>query len=166
MSLFLVFLLVPVMAFGQSSGWNDDFFNDLRGRGDSWFNGNSSSDDGWNDNGRNSTSRSWPTNRPTASQGQVKESRKPWSGDWWPRGPAGLAFKNTGGGLSPFEKFDSIVYDNFGRVAGAAAWEADPANQHNTAPQGGENWAGHCNGLAAASILTRQPVRSVRVPLQ
>jgi hypothetical protein len=159
LSFLMAFLLVPAISFGQ---WSDpDFWGDLRGNGDSWFNGNTGARDWTYNNGGSGNS-----SQPQPSQGQVKDSNKPWSGDWWPRGTAGLAFKNTGGGLSPFEKFDSIVYDNFGRVAGATAWEADPAYQHNAAPAGGENWAGHCNGLAAAAILSKQPVRSVNVPLQ
>ena len=104
--------------------------------------------------------------RPPAQQGQVPAERRPWSGDWWPRSEAGLAFRNTGDGLSPFEKYDTIVLNMYGRVPGATAWEADPAHGHNDAPMGGVNWAGHCNGWAAASILSPEPVRPVTIPLQ
>lgn len=113
-----------------------------------------------------SSSPSYGAYRPTAQAGQVPAQRRPWSGDWWPRGSCGLAFRNTGGGLSPFEKYDTIVYDMYGRVPGSAAWEADPANGHNAAPSGGPSWGGHCNGLAAAAILSPEPVRPVRIPLQ
>ena len=164
-AVFMVIMLVPVMVSAQWMSWNDgdDLFNDLRGRGDSWFNNTNTANNNVNTRNNNYV---YGGGRPTASQGQVPDSKKPWSGDWWPRGTAGLAFKNTGGGLSPFEKYDSIVYNNYGRIPGSAAWEADPQNQHNSAPQGGENWAGHCNGLAAAAILSKQPTRSVNVSLQ
>jgi hypothetical protein len=161
----LALVLVPTLAFGQWMSWNDgdNFFDDLRGRGDSWFNNDNTTS---RNNNYGNNGYTYGGGRPTRSQGEVKPSKKPWSGDWWPRGPAGLAFKNTGGGLAPFEKYDSLVYDLYGRLPGATAWEADPQNQHNTAPQGGQNWAGHCNGLAAASILAQQPTRPIQINLQ
>ncbi|MBI4864006.1 MAG: hypothetical protein HY815_27675 [Candidatus Riflebacteria bacterium] len=97
--------------------------------------------------------------------GQVRQENMPWSGVWWPRKPCELAFMGFSQGLSPLEKYDSLVYSNWGRNPGAAAWEADPQNKHNDAPQQGVDWAGHCNGLAAAAILEPEPKASIRVPV-
>lgn len=61
------------------------------------------------------------------------------------------------------EKYDTIYYNVMRRVAGAASWEADPINRHNQAPQANAStWAGHCKGLAAASILEKEPRANLR----
>ncbi len=144
------------------------FWDDVRNRFSS----------GWREwrNNRAPSSRPSPgeRNRPAYGDGgarrlgaSVPPRDIPWSGTWWPRKRCGLAFLDTGDGLSPFEKYDTIVYDRTGRVPGAAAWEADPANRHNEAAYGyGASWSGHCNGLAAAAILSPEPRRDIRVPLR
>lgn len=96
-------------------------------------------------------------------QGGATGSSRPWSGIWWPLKKGGLAFDNYSDGLSPMEKYDTIYYNVTGRVAGAASWEADPANGHNKAPlSNASSWAGHCKGLAAASILEKEPRSNLR----
>ena len=167
-ALLTAFLLLPTAGFADwwndtndwdRGEWDNGFFDDLRGWGNNLF-GNSSSNYGNTQPGYGNTT----TGRAGQLNGQVQANRRPWSGDWWPRGQCGLSFKNTGGGLSPFEKYDSIVYNMYGRVPGSAAWEADPSHNHNDAPRSGVSWAGHCNGLAAAAILTPEPKRNIRVP--
>lgn len=97
--------------------------------------------------------------------GGVNPAQAPWSGVWWPRKPCELAFQSFAGGLSPLEKYDSLVYSYYGRIPGAAAWEADPQNGHNEAQGNGTDWSGHCNGLAAAAILEPEPRQTIRLPL-
>lgn len=100
------------------------------------------------------------------SNHEMPSNIRPWSGAWYPRKYAELAFRDFSQGLSPFEKYDSIVYNWYGRVPGAAAWEADPLHNHNNAPYPEKpSWTGHCNGLAAAAILCQEPTRSIRIPL-
>jgi len=163
-------LLVPTTGWAQwpnafndfdRDEWDNGFFNDLRSWGNNAWNG---SNPGYYNN-TNPGSGTASYGQPSRVNGQVRQDRRPWSGDWWPRGSCGLAFKNTGGGLSPFEKYDSIVYNFYGKIPGAAAWEADPSHRHNDGPSGGSNWAGHCNGLAAASILTPEPRQALRIPM-
>lgn len=102
-----------------------------------------------------------------SQQSQLPQNRTPWSSVWWPRRPAGLAFQPLSQGLSPLEKFDTMVWNRTGRNPLATLWEADPANAHNEAPrQGAQDWAGHCNGLAAASILVPEPPAQLRIQLQ
>lgn len=97
--------------------------------------------------------------------GSVQQGTVPWSGVWWPRKPCEMAFMSFSQGLSPLEKYDSLVYSNYGQIPGAAAWEADPENRHNEAAVNSTDWSGHCNGLAAAAILEPEPKRSIQVPL-
>jgi hypothetical protein len=103
--------------------------------------------------------------QPGFSQVGQATQNTPWSGVWWPRKPVELAFMAFSQGLSPLEKYDTLVYSYYGRNPGAAAWEADPAHGHNEAPTRGVDWSGHCNGLAAAAILEAEPRQTVRVPL-
>lgn len=97
---------------------------------------------------------------------EVPASYRPWSGTWFPRKPCELSFTSFSQGLSPLEKYDSIVASLYGRLPGAAAWEADPIHNHNYGPYSGRvDWAGHCNGLAAAAILAPEPRQSRTIPL-
>ncbi len=77
---------------------------------------------------------------------------RPWTGTYWPSADAALALRGSAS-QSPLEKYDTLYADQTasspaamvnslfrGRSAdgaatraGAAAWEADPDNQHNTA---------------------------------
>jgi hypothetical protein len=97
--------------------------------------------------------------------GTVQQANIPWSGVWWPRKPCEMAFMSFSQGLSPLEKYDSLVYSQYGQIPGAAAWEADPQNHHNEAANNQVDWSGHCNGLAAAAILEPEPKRPIQVPL-
>lgn len=100
-----------------------------------------------------------------SQSGSVQQGQAPWSGVWWPRKPCELAFLSLSQGLSPFEKYDSLVYSHYGQVPGVAAWEADPQNGHNESTRGTVDWSGHCNGLAAAAILEPEPRGPIQVPL-
>lgn len=96
----------------------------------------------------------------------VSQEFIPWSSVSWSYLQADLAFHDFQGGLSPLEKYDSIVASLYGRIPGAAAWEADPANTHNAvAAKYKVDWGGHCNGWAAASILLPEPRLPFEVPL-
>jgi hypothetical protein len=73
-----------------------------------------------------------------------------WSGDWWPLSQKGTAARRYDN-LSPIEKYDRATGGNQ-----ATQWELNSA-----APYANSNWAGHCNGLAAAGMMNEQPIRSV-----
>lgn len=98
------------------------------------------------------------TGRSVQIQASLPAEKIPWSGVWWPRRRAELAFLNFSQGLSPLEKFDTAALALTGRNPGVALWEADPAHHHNLAPSPTRSdWEGHCNGAAAASMLVREP---------
>ncbi len=170
-SLLLVVLLAaglsqPAAAqrFGDDERFDDEFYGELATRSDDRIYSSStaapSSRDSRGGSGPSAPSQSFEQ---TAS---VPQTYKPWSGTWWPRPVAELAFKKFNEGLSPLEKYDSIVLSLYGKLAGAAAWEADPVHRHNYAPAETKlDWSGHCNGLAAASILAPEPTKSFQVPL-
>lgn len=152
--------------------WNDDrdfaesdFFGDLAQR---YSNSRVSAASSYN-SGRgaaNASSRNYTYSRPIVTQYAMPENRRPWSGLWWPRGSAELSFLSLSQGLSPFEKYDTYVFNRTGRNPLAALWEADPSNNHNYGPmQGSVDWAGHCNGLAAAACLVREPPARARIQL-
>jgi hypothetical protein len=88
-----------------------------------------------------------------SASGEIKPA--PWSGDWWSR-KRGLLIKGWQGHQpSPFEKFDNYAKIRTGKNPGVHAWEADPRNNHYN--PNAEGWEGHCNGWAAAAILTPEP---------
>ena len=64
--------------------------------------------------------------------------------------------------LSPMDKYGLVLYlqdsDSRQNPFYTSAWEI--LNSYNP---GGENWWGHCNGWAAAAILTNEPTESVMV---
>lgn len=114
------------------------------------------------------TSRASQTGPGQAVQvsGKVPDDRAPWSALWWPRRQAELSFLRISQGLSPLEKYDTFVKNRFGRNPGAALWEADPANEHNLGPvPTAQDWHGHCNGAAAASILVPEPPARISIDL-
>jgi hypothetical protein len=75
-----------------------------------------------------------------------------WVGNWYPNSDGGTS-KSRNGELSPLEKFEKMS-----GIADAHKWEVqDALNQKNVF------WSGHCNGLAAASIMEEEPLRSVRM---
>jgi hypothetical protein len=55
--------------------------------------------------------------------------------------------------LSALEKYDLVT----GNQGQASSWEAAEAARY-----GNVAWSGHCNGLAAAGIRTKEPIRAVR----
>ena len=90
-----------------------------------------------------------------SARGEIKPA--PWSGDWWSR-KKGFIFKGwPGHSPGPFEKYDAYVQSRTGKNPGAVAWESDIRNNHYN-PKA-ENCEGHCNGWAAASILSPEPKR-------
>lgn len=85
-----------------------------------------------------------------------QSSRIPWSGWWWPAHIAGgdPQLWQPGG---PYDKFDRYV-QSLGRPdPGVAAWERE--NMRFEKPD--EDWAGHCNGWAAAALLEPEPTEPV-----
>ncbi|MBF0409372.1 MAG: hypothetical protein HQM10_18675 [Candidatus Riflebacteria bacterium] len=74
----------------------------------------------------------------------------PWSGYWWDR--------KSGGIIDSFKVYDAAVEKKTGKNPGATAWESDQRNGHYD--PAGPNWAGHCNGWAAAAILEPEPKTS------
>lgn len=72
--------------------------------------------------------------------------RKPlWSGNWLPY--------SRGGSAVAMDKYDVAVGD---RYRNATNWERQMAQRY-----GGVQWAGHCNGLAAAGVKELEPKRPV-----
>lgn len=81
---------------------------------------------------------------------------KPWSGYWWSRKEGKLVkgWKENGN-ISPFKKYDMFVTKLTGKNPNSYEWEANPKNGHYY--KDAEDWAGHCNGWAAASIMEPEP---------
>lgn len=154
--------------FGANERFDSDFYGDLATRNDERLysaSATAATADG-GPRAASTSSGSSTAAKAAKADGAVPASYTPWSGMWFPRGRCDLAFGDYGGGLSPFEKYDSIVASLYGQLAGAAAWEADPIHRHNTAPFAQQvDWAGHCNGLAAACILTPEPKKAFTVDL-
>ncbi len=75
---------------------------------------------------------------------------QPWSGWWWSVSGVGPALEAPGG---PLSKYDRLVSQITGHDPGTQRWEASELR-----PAGrGLQWAGHCNGWAAASLLELEP---------
>lgn len=68
-----------------------------------------------------------------------------WTGSWWPL--------SQGGTVGPLRKLDRITNGQ----GLASAWEQKTVDRY-----GDVSWAGHCNGLAAAGTMTKEPRNSVR----
>lgn len=71
----------------------------------------------------------------------------PWRGYWYPHSSGRLHH----GSNSPMAKLDRMIEVRTGKKGGAQRWEA---NNHDYT---GVNWAGHCNGWAAAAVLRKEP---------
>lgn len=71
-----------------------------------------------------------------------------WSGWWWPMYEGGTS--STKFGMSPLAKYD-IAFNSI-----ANDWERKNAKRYANI-----RWAGKCNGLAAAGIMTEEPIRPV-----
>jgi len=65
-----------------------------------------------------------------------------WGGNWYPHA--------KGGTMPTMKKYDEATKSK------AFEWESASIQRHANVP-----WAGHCNGLAAAGIMTEEPTRSV-----
>ncbi|MBI2944315.1 MAG: hypothetical protein HYY25_08945 [Candidatus Wallbacteria bacterium] len=153
--------------FGDDERFDSGYFGDLRTRsGDSLYNGSDPSRTSYSAATSRQAASTQAAGRNVTQAASVPEEFIPWSGTWWPRNSAELAFRAFEGGLSPLEKYDSIVASLYGRLAGAAAWEADPLHHHNyAAATYRTDWGGHCNGLAAAGILVPEPRKPFDIPL-
>jgi len=73
-----------------------------------------------------------------------------WNGPWWPLSEGGTASTRYGR-PSPLGKYDLATGSN------ANEWERENAKKY-----AGISWAGHCNGLAAASIMVEEPTKPVK----
>lgn len=71
-------------------------------------------------------------------------SRAVWTGSWFPHADGGTSIA--------MQKYDAAT----GQGDLATAWELADSRRLATV-----SWAGHCNGLAAAGVRTREPIRSV-----
>lgn len=80
------------------------------------------------------------------------KTRPIWTGDYWPMSQGGTARRPSINELSPMEKYD-LVAETGGR---AFQWEVENSRHHSNV-----SWSGHCNGLAAAGIRTKEPIKSV-----
>ncbi|MBI3892266.1 MAG: hypothetical protein HY303_12155 [Candidatus Wallbacteria bacterium] len=160
----------PVAAqssFGNDERFDSEFYGDLRTRsGDRLYNGRDPSSTGYAAAASPQTAAAQKAYSNITQTASVPNEYIPWSGAWWPRATCELSFHSFEGGLSPLEKYDSIVASLYGRLPGAAAWEADPVNHHNYASASTSvDWGGHCNGLAAAGILAPEPKKPFDVSL-
>jgi len=68
-----------------------------------------------------------------------------YSTNWYP--------DSTGGTSDVLTKYDSAIGDVYKT---SSTWESQNANQYKNV-----KWAGHCNGLAAASVMTDAPKHSI-----
>jgi hypothetical protein len=83
-------------------------------------------------------------------------SKVPWSGWWWPAHPNGgqPQLWQPGG---PYDKYERFVQSTGRPNPGVVAWEME--NMRFYKPD--EDWAGHCNGWAAAALLEPEPREAV-----
>jgi len=72
-----------------------------------------------------------------------------WSGPWWPLSDGGTSSTRYGS-PSPMKKYDLATGSN------ANSWEIENAKKYANV-----GWAGKCNGLASASIMTEEPTKQV-----
>lgn len=72
-----------------------------------------------------------------------------WSGPWWPLSEGGTSSTKYGT-PSPLKKYDQAVGSD------ANDWEIENSRKYATV-----GWSGHCNGLAAASVMMEQPSQPV-----
>lgn len=79
------------------------------------------------------------------------EVPRPWDGYWWPY-KQGELVNGYRSHPSPIEKFDA----RFNLNGAAVLWE----KTHHYQPDG-VDWAGHCNGWAAASVSEQEPLEKV-----
>ena len=86
----------------------------------------------------------------------MPESKRPYSGYWYPEINGGTDV-GVAGNSSPLDKYDDAFYGGTNR---AAKWE----RENHTVKQGdaGSDWAGHCNGLSAASQRHKEPGHRVK----
>lgn len=85
----------------------------------------------------------------------VAQESLPWRGYWYPHSSGRL----HSGSNSPMAKFDAIVKKRTGIHPGAQSWE------RNNHAYTGINWAGHCNGWAAAAVLRKEPQKPWTDPI-
>jgi hypothetical protein len=89
----------------------------------------------------------------TAHRVAGASEKVPWSGWWWSVSGVGPALDAIGG---PLWKYDRAVETMTGANPGTRDWEAQELS-----PTGrGLQWAGHCNGWAAAAILEEEPIET------
>lgn len=91
---------------------------------------------------------------PLFPEGEVVSKVVPWSGWWWPRRKCELA-KSGWLSKSPLEKYEIAVPEVKGKKNMATKWEKD---YHST----WKSWHGHCNGWSSASIMEKEPVKSLK----
>jgi hypothetical protein len=78
----------------------------------------------------------------------------PWRAFWFPQKSGRL----HNGNFSPMAKYDRFVSKRIGLSPEAQRWEK------RVHPPRSYNWAGHCNGWSAASILRPEPVEPITDP--
>jgi len=78
-----------------------------------------------------------------------------WSGWWWPASPS--LGPNLYAPNSPLDKYDQYVELVRGEDPGTLEWERRELYYP------GSQWAGHCNGFAAAALLEPEPTEPVEV---
>lgn len=101
----------------------------------------------------------------SVAEKKAVSSRIPYSGYWYPekrRNYNGNEYNAAAkggthvGSPSPLEKYDRAFHGGQNK---AVEWEI---RNHTRSPNAeGANWAGHCNGFAAASLRHREPDQSV-----
>jgi transglutaminase elicitor len=90
---------------------------------------------------------------PPRAEAQIEP--KPWSGWWWPASDGhGPTLFQPGG---PLDKYDRYLGLASGDAPATREWERTHVYFSDV------NWAGHCNGFAAAALLEPEPTQSVEV---
>jgi hypothetical protein len=105
--------------------------------------------------------RNDPVNLPSAASTlEYKASELPdtgsveriWWGSWYPLAQGGTAVRYYHNIPSTMEKYDTAAGTN----GAATKWELESVKAYANV-----GWAGHCNGLAAASVMVEEPKKSV-----
>ncbi len=94
------------------------------------------------------------TMRPGTFATTVEPNAVPWRGYWFPHSSGRMHIDAK----SPMAKYDRFLKRRTQVNPGAQKWEKQ--NHRYT----GVNWAGHCNGWAAASVLQPEPKHPVADP--
>lgn len=85
-----------------------------------------------------------------------KAKKIPWFGHWWPMNDD--LNPNIYDANGPLEKYDDFVKKSGGQSK-AVSWEKSNHFRDPKSTLEDRDWAGHCNGVAAAGVLETEPTK-------